>query len=372
MSKFRSPFTTDELFVTQTYHGESATNPGDLSKQCAVDFSKVGGSNVLSVCPGVVDIVTASFGSYVSVIPDNAQFKILYVHVDRFEVSPGQRVQAGTVLGKVRAMTGSHLHFGLKNISGVAPHPRPMEYFDRSLVFKTNYQSIRDIWFSGNSLNWSLFKDLSYDNTIMFKKGDKIEFTGTQNIRQGSGTNFPTTGSTQIGQLATIIGGPRTADNYTWWDVRIDGGGTGWLADVGKWKIYVAPVPTPEPIPIPPPSPEPCSKCIEYQKQMTTLNNEINTLKSKLGTQGGQLDEAHREIKKLEKLFEEQEELIKEQEEEIGALTWKNAALLREKMDLVNDLNEAKRKLKEGQTNFIKQITDRLGEWLSKILGDRT
>jgi predicted nucleic acid-binding Zn-ribbon protein len=150
--------------------------------------------------------------------------------------------------------------------------------------------------------------------------------------------------------------------------MRIDGGGTGWLADLYKWIIYVAP-PAPSPSP-PPPAPEPCSKCIEYEKQITALNNEINILKSTTATQEGKLDEARKEIKRLEKLFDEQEVFIKEQEDEIGDLTWKNSALQREKMELVEKLNEVKRKLKEGQTNFIKQITDWVGEMLAKIFKD--
>jgi hypothetical protein len=362
MAKFRSPFGTNELWLTQTFHTGS--------NNTAIDLSATAGTPVYALADGKITYRSSGAGSYCIQDVDNSDLKIYYVHTYNWVgansvVKKGQKI-CEIAPSSVNGGYPTHLHLGLPVGKYI------VNYLDRSIVFKTKYQAIKDIWFKGDVFDWSKHKDLSYENTAMkYKVGDVIEFTGTQNIRQGSGTKYPVTGSTKVGQTATIIGGPRYSDSYTWWDIRIDGGGTGWLADVGKWKIYVAPT-APPPAPEPSPSPEPCSKCVEYQKQTTTLNNEINTLKSKLGTQGGQLDEAHQEIKKLEKLFEEQEEFIGEQEEEISALAWKNTALLKEKMDLVNDLNEAKRKLKEGQTNFIKQITDRLGEWLSKILGDRT
>jgi len=165
MPKFKSPLNSKELWISQSSHGESASNPDDLSKQCAVDISANGGQYVYSVSEGIVELVTTSLGSYVSIIPTNAKFRILYVHVDNFFVKKGDKVKVGTKIAKIKKMTGSHLHFGLKNISGKAPHPCPMDYFDRSLVFRTKYKSIKDIWFIGENLNWKLFKDLHYKDT---------------------------------------------------------------------------------------------------------------------------------------------------------------------------------------------------------------
>jgi len=137
---------------------------------------------------------------------------------------------------------------------------------------------------------------------MSYKIGDVIEFTGTQNIRQGSGTSYPSTGSTQIGQTATIINGPRTSDNYTWWDVKITGGGTGWLADVGKWKIYVEP----------PQEPTTPSELVECQSRVSSLEKETDALKSKLEACTAEKDARVAEVRDLKKLNKRLEGEIEE------------------------------------------------------------
>lgn len=342
MAKFRSPFNTNELFISQTFHGESASNPDDLSKQCAVDLSKEAGSNVFSVCNGTVELVTTGGGSYVSVVPDGANFRILYVHIDRFTVSKGQKVSKGQIIGKIKALSsGSHLHFGLKNISGVAPHPQPMDYFDRNLVFKTNYQSIKDIWFKGETLDWSKFRDLSYENTEMkYKVGDTIQFTGEQNIRQGSGTSYPVISVAHIGDVATIIDGPRTADGYTWYDFGFDRGGTGWCADVNKWEIFVKP-----------PKPPVETEC---EREVHRLNTE---LKLKL-----------ERIEFLENSLKEEKEESKKLQQENEEVRTECNALQQEKLKLVDELNRCKLGLEQGQRDFVEKIKEWVGELLKTLL----
>lgn len=41
----------------------------------------------------------------------------------------------------------------------------------------------------------------------------------------------------------TIIGGPQCADNYTWWQVRLDNGTTGWSAEGDSSKYFMEPAP---------------------------------------------------------------------------------------------------------------------------------
>ncbi|MCZ2340040.1 MAG: M23 family metallopeptidase [Chitinophagales bacterium] len=77
-------------------------------------------------------------------------------------------------------------------------------------------------------------------NVSVFKIGDEIEITGTQNIRKGNGTSYPVTRVTQVGERYVIEGGPRIADGYTWWDLK----GADWIAEVGKFKFTLLPVHT--------------------------------------------------------------------------------------------------------------------------------
>lgn len=358
MAKFRSPFNTNELIISQTYHGESAKNPDDLSQQCAIDISKMAGSNVYSVTEGKVDVVSTLYGSYVSIIPTGVSFRIMYVHLTDFAVKVGQNVSKGQLIGKIRSLsTGSHLHFALKNISGKTPHPQPIDYFDRSLTFKTKYQSIKNIWFKGESFDWSKHKDLSYNtNAMNFKIGDKIEFTGEQNIRKGSGTSYAITGTTKAGQVFTIEDGPRIANGYTWYDLK----GADWVADVGKWKIYV-PKPTPPPEPVPE-APKPCPDCSKYKKEVLDLLSQIEPLERELEGQKQMLKEKNI---KITSMGSELEEIRKEN----NNLTLKLAKSEDEKLEWMEKHDKLKLKLEEGKTNFIKQITDKIGEFLAKVLG---
>lgn len=267
MAKFQSPTGSREVWITQTYHGESASNPNDLSKQCAIDLSMNGGSKFYSVCSGTVELTTTSGGGYISVIPTGTNFRVLYVHTKDWTVSKGQTVEVGQELGKIQTLsTGSHLHFGLKNISGLAPHPQPMDYFDRSIIFRTKYKAIRDFWFNGDDLSWGKFGNLEYGT---FKVGDKIVITQEQNIRQGSGTSFVVTGNTSIGEVYEIENGPRFADGYTWYDLK----NNNWVADVGKFREYTESTPTPAPdVP----------NCDEYIEKVKLLEEEVERLRTEL------------------------------------------------------------------------------------------
>ncbi len=96
-----------------------------------VDFSDAGilGANVYSMCSGTV--ISAgeeeTMGNYVIVRSDDIDvytgnhFTIRYMHFNEFPlVSTGQRVEAGTVIGKVGNTgysTGAHLHIDV-NTSG--------------------------------------------------------------------------------------------------------------------------------------------------------------------------------------------------------------------------------------------------------------
>ena len=391
MAKFKSPTGSNEIWISQTTHGESASNPNDLSKQRAIDISMNEGVNFFSVCSGVVELTTTSGGGYISIIPDNANFRILYVHTKDWTVSKGQRVQVGQVLGKIQTLsTGSHLHFGLKNISGVAPHPEPMEYFDRGLVFRTKYADIKKVWFIGENLNWGLFKDLSYNNTNMdYKIGDYVTFTDGMNLRGGAGDGFNTIGEIAKGAVGKIKDGPRASQNklfygkgsnknvndgYTWRDIQFLNV-SGWVAEtnrLGKSNSKTL-TNTDGSIPKPPQEPEKPVEPSECQKQVESLKEQLKGLESKLGAceSKRKLLEAEKsdlgkEIKRLDTELEQIVEDIKELMDKNELLEGENKRLVLDREELVTEMS----RLKENcNKNTIEKIVDWLRNVLTKIVG---
>lgn len=327
MAKLQKPLNKPELWITQTYHGEKTKLP---DTQCAVDISANVGNEVISVVDGVIEKVDVA-GEYVSIIPDGGNFRILNVHINLIPVKMGQRVRVGQVIGHIAPNKGgSHLHFGLKWKNPAKPAPCPMDYFDRSIIFRTKYQAIKDIWFKGEDLDWSKFRDLSY---IGFKIGDKIVFTGVQNIRSGSGTSYSTTSQTAKGMTATIIGGSRVANGYTWWDIRVDNGGTGWIADVGKMEVYTTP-------PVQPPVVPPEST--ECEKEVIRLQSEIDSLKASTTLLDSKLRESQEERKRLEGLVEGGKTELNELEERYKDLEEEKNRFEEEKNEAVKRINEYK------------------------------
>lgn len=336
MAKLKRPL-LGEIWITQTYH--------TASNNTAVDFSAVAETPVYAVADGVVTYRSSGAGSYCIQTLDNSDLKVYYVHTYKW-VAANTRVMAGQIICYVAptSLNGgypTHLHLGLQTGKYL------MDYMDRGIAFRTKYADIKAIWFIGENLDWSKFKDLNYDNTAMFKIGDKIEFTGIQNIRKGSGTSFPVTGSTAIGMLSIIEDGPRVADGHTWWDLN----NGDWVADVGKFKLYVKP-------PEPPAPPEPT----ECEKQVTRLEGELEVLESTTEAQGVQIttlraevDEKKGDLEKLQIMFD--------------GLQGSYNILEQEKLDLQEELSRCKLELQESKQNFIKKILDAIREWLSKTVG---
>ena len=107
----RTPFDCGQVWNanTRTNH-----NP-----QLAVDFQRSNalGQNVRSSAAGVVetrrDLGNTSYGKYL-VIRHAEGWKTLYAHLNTFNVSVGQNVSTGTIIGKVGSTggsTGPHLHY---------------------------------------------------------------------------------------------------------------------------------------------------------------------------------------------------------------------------------------------------------------------
>ena len=348
MAKFGRPL-QGEIFITQTNHTQS--------NNTAVDFSAVAETPVYAVADGPVTYRSSGAGSYCIQQLDNSDLKVYYVHTYKW-VGANTHVKKGQIICYVapQSLNGgypTHLHFGLP------VGKSPMDYFDRSIVFRTRYQAIKNIWFIGENLNWAKFQDLSYLSSA-FKVGDEIEFTGVQNIRQGSGTKYPVTSSTTVGQRASIIGGPRISDGYAWWDIR--SGGTGWVADVGKWRIYTPPPPPP----IEPPPPEP-SEC---EKELDILRKEIDALESTTETQAKEIGELKVDKKVLEGEVDKITAELSETRNMLSELEVQYEGLQENYKRVEGEKNEAIKQLAECKENCQSNVIEKIVEWFRRILSN--
>ena len=82
-----------------------------------VDFAAPRGTPVLAVGEGVVLSAGWSGASGRLVKVDHGDYVAGYAHLSKFNVSPGQKIQAGMKLGEVGASgraTGNHLHFTIQ------------------------------------------------------------------------------------------------------------------------------------------------------------------------------------------------------------------------------------------------------------------
>ena len=182
-------------------------------------------------------------------------------HIDDKILNVGDIVQVGQLVyrtGNMGYSKGDHLHFQLK--------------LNGALVDPSQYV-------------------LNDENVSLFKIGDKIQITGEQNIRQGSGTSYPITGSTKIGEIYEIEDGPRTSDGYTWYDLK----NNNWVADVGKFKLFIEEE-----------SPVDCQKEIDRLLEVNRgLSVALGASESLLKVRDGELSEARETIKLLEANIEE-------------------------------------------------------------------
>jgi uncharacterized protein YgiM (DUF1202 family) len=67
-----------------------------------------------------------------------------------------------------------------------------------------------------------------------FAEGDKVLVTGTEGaglrMRVGAGTGYDRVKTVDEGTVLEVVGGPKEADNLTWYQVRDGSGATGWVA----------------------------------------------------------------------------------------------------------------------------------------------
>jgi murein DD-endopeptidase MepM/ murein hydrolase activator NlpD len=276
-----------------------------------------------------------------------------YLHVNSFRKKVGDIVRTGEVValsGNTGLSTGPHTHFGVQSKATVwSSHEDPMPYIELS--------------------------------PTSLAVGDKIKIVGgDMNLRQGAGTGFTNNVRTiKQGAVVYIKDGIRTSqnvlfygkgstinknDSYKWIDVRDLSGATGWIAITNfvekahgntaltNFDGKIPQEPTP-PVTPPPPSPVEPPAVSECEKELLDLKEQIKGLKSELVA-----SESEREQLK----------------EDYSGLLTQYDNLYIEKNRIENERNHfeeensvLKKKLEEGNKNFIKKITDWIGEILAKI-----
>lgn len=222
MAKFFPPLGSGSVHkITNTYHGESASNPGDFSKQIAVDISATGGTPVYAVADGTIVNATASAGGYCT-LDIGLPYWCLYVHTTKW-LPVGTKVKRGQKIAEVMTMSGSHLHLGTKMKNSTPPKYGLMELVDRSAVFgvgftkgSASYNEILNAWFySDQKIKWELFADVDpFDIPV---KGNRYEYLRDTNVRTAPKTSAGINGLAVQGAVGEVReSGSWYADGYEW------------------------------------------------------------------------------------------------------------------------------------------------------------
>lgn len=107
--------TSGGLFVWPAY--------GDITQDrswyhTGIDIANGGASNVVAAAGGrVISTIVQGWGYGWHVIVDNGDYQTLYAHLQRIDVSEGQDVAQGQVIGEMGSTgrsTGTHLHFEIR------------------------------------------------------------------------------------------------------------------------------------------------------------------------------------------------------------------------------------------------------------------
>jgi hypothetical protein len=180
---FKVPFPCGQAWSGQTRSNHSPAN--------AVDFNRTNddGDPVVASAPGTVDVVTnlgnTSYGRYVR-INHGSGYTTYYAHLSGFNVSVGQSVGYGSVIGYVGTSgnsTGPHLHYE-QRLNGSAVQVR----FNGALA-----------------LYWGT-KTYTSDNGCSGGAGSgTVNTAGSPlTVRSGPGTSYASVGTVADGARVTI------------------------------------------------------------------------------------------------------------------------------------------------------------------------
>lgn len=171
----------------QSWSGQTRT---DHSPAYAVDFNRTDdlGDPVVASAPGTVDRVTdlggTSYGKYVRINHGNG-YTTYYAHLNGFNVSVGQSVGFGKVIGWVGSTggsTGPHLHYE-QRLNGNDIQAR----FNGTLAYY-----------------WGTKTYTSDNNCSTTATGTVNTAGGALTVRSGPGTNYDAVGTVADGTRVTI------------------------------------------------------------------------------------------------------------------------------------------------------------------------
>jgi len=285
--------------ITSYYGWRTDPITGIRSFHDGVDVSMPIGTELYATVNGKVRLATTDSygGKYIQIQTSDGRGHWC-LHLSEFKVKAGDMVQKGNLIGlsgNSGHSTGPHTHFGLQS---------------NATVWSSHIDPLPDLQVLAESAR--------------FKKGDRIIFTDIQNIRKGSGIAYDLISKSAVGQIGTVWDEPRQTDGYWWYDIHIDGGGSGWCADVGKFQIYTQENPT------------------NCQEEVNRLLEQNRGLSEALGASEAQVRESQEERKRLEGLLEAEKIESKELEARYKDLEEKRKRLEGEKNEAVRLLNEYK------------------------------
>lgn len=312
--------------ITSYYGWRTDPITGIRSFHDGVDVSMPIGTELYATVNGKVRLATTDSygGKYIQIQTSDGRGHWC-LHLSEFKVKAGDIVQKGNLIGlsgNSGHSTGPHTHFGLQS---------------NATVWSSHIDPLPDLQVLAESAR--------------FKKGDRIIFTDIQNIRKGSGIAYDLISKSAVGQIGTVWDEPRQTDGYWWYDIHIDGGGSGWCADVGKFQIYTQENPT------------------NCQEEVNRLLEQNRGLSEALGASEAQvkerdksLGEANERIRILEAEKEESKKDYLKLEDDYKRVFEDRNRIEQEKLMVQEELDRLKQSSNWSKrlSEFVKEILERL------------